>query len=109
MRLIDADELRTYIDGYIERRKLSEHDRIVFEGFKGIIDNAPTVNTDEIYKKGYHAGFFATHGEHERPQGEWIFTNDDYGFWHCNQCKAIGSPNNNFCPNCGTDMRGIKE
>ena len=37
-----------------------------------IINNAPTVDTDEIYKKGYHAGFFTTHGEPERLQGEWI-------------------------------------
>ena len=26
-----------------------------------LIDNAPTVDTDEIYKKGYHNGFFAAH------------------------------------------------
>ena len=61
MRLGDLDALKEEFErlGYTYR-------------VTNIIDNAPTVDTDEIYKKGYHAGFFATHGEPERPKGEWI-------------------------------------
>lgn len=31
--------------------------------FEEIIDKATPIDSDEIYKKGYHAGFFATHDD----------------------------------------------
>lgn len=117
MRLIDADELRTYIDGYIERRKLSEHDRIVFEGFKGIIDNAQTVEIPaarwDCYCEGQKVGY--EQALSERPQGEWIYNSygNGCGNWHCSECGVIifmgKNANKNFCPNCGADMKGGAE
>lgn len=61
VRLIDANALRTYIDGYIGSHCLSEHDRLVLEGVKNIIDNAPTVDDWESYstklwKEAYERG-----------------------------------------------------
>lgn len=47
----------------------------------------------------------------ERPKGEWTSRETDgtlYPFWEryeCSVCKAYGSCNDNFCPNCGADMR----
>ena len=53
----------------------------------------------------------------ENVRGEWIENNGRYG-WHCNQCNKdnvyayiTGNDGShelqdNFCPNCGADMRG---
>ena len=48
----------------------------------------------------------------ERPQGKWVFNRyDRVGNWHCSECRhiVIGANNqkpvDNFCPNCGADMR----
>ena len=46
----------------------------------------------------------------ERKTGKWIYDGDCY---ICDQCKsAFGwwadSQTSNYCPNCGADMRGIK-
>lgn len=68
---------------------------------------------DKNYSIGYRDGTLDARHHYENQnrkwKGEWIFTDDDYGFWHCNQCKAIGSPHNNFCPNCGANMKGGAE
>jgi RNA polymerase subunit RPABC4/transcription elongation factor Spt4 len=64
--------------------------------FKDLIDNAPTVE--------------------ERPHGEWIKHIDDLypedsteecPFCHEEQ-RLVGN-DDNFCPNCGADMRGGKQ
>lgn len=47
----------------------------------------------------------------KKHQGEWISRETNgtlYPFWEryeCSVCKAYGSCNDNFCPNCGADMR----
>ena len=49
--------------------------------------------------------------ENERPQGEWIFkeTTDDYKVYgQCSICKQRKRIDN-FCPNCGADMKGGEE
>lgn len=51
--------------------------------------------------------------EEERPQGEWIFHTDDLypaeSTQECSVChseqKMLGLYDDNFCPNCGADMR----
>ena len=47
----------------------------------------------------------------ERKLGEWIYDGDCY---ICNQCKSsfnwwADCQASNFCPNCGADMREVKE
>lgn len=45
----------------------------------------------------------------ERPQGEWIKRLDKYGFYFvCNKCGFDKSNKQNFCSNCGADMRKEK-
>ena len=104
MRLIDADELKKCaIPCEIHNGALTDLCVPLYQ-----IDNAPTVplpGFDEIYKKGYHAGFYATHGEPDRLQGEWIV--DNCGMYHCNHCmKEKQQLFNNFCANCGAQMGG---
>lgn len=41
----------------------------------------------------------------ERESGEWI-KNDDYVCDQCGYHMIVGGGAYNFCPNCGTDMRG---
>ena len=82
------------------------------------------VDTDELLKK-LNDSIGATMGEqiprwlwegivaelkNERPQGEWITHQIGMMLWkECNQCYAqVGTVGMNFCPNCGTDMRGAK-
>ena len=40
--------------------------------------------------------------------GEWEDVNGDKTAWRCDQCKEISCCNDNFCPNCGADMRRRK-
>ena len=40
--------------------------------------------------------------------GEWEDVNGDETAWRCDQCKEISCCNDNFCSNCGADMRGDK-
>lgn len=51
--------------------------------------------------------------EEEKPQGEWIKTNELIGehfnnVFVCNQCGARAVDKLKFCPECGADMRGAK-
>ena len=88
MRLIDADVL---IDHLLEVMETAKHfgNTEVSDTLCGVI---------EVIK-----------GEKTiaRPHGEWIdivFTNNGIGIGKCNQC-GIHRTIDNFCPNCGADMR----
>lgn len=82
MRLIDADALKEWIDEYVSVFKKSDNKDI-----KGYIEHQPTI---------------------EPKRGEWIerYIN---GFGNricmCSKCN-FQAERNNFCPNCGADMRG---
>ena len=46
--------------------------------------------------------------ESTRKSGKWIFIGDGY---KCSECKSVyswwaDSQTSNYCPNCGTEMRG---
>ena len=45
----------------------------------------------------------------DRPRGEWIAEEEYGGLWVCDQCGFASEYRDNFCPNCGSDMRGEKE
>lgn len=44
----------------------------------------------------------------ERPKGQWRRVYDDSAGWvdMCTNCEEYGDEKDNFCPNCGADMRG---
>lgn len=84
-----------------------------------LINNAPTVESDkelyetiETYKNAYRILSDAFENEvrkNKRPQGKWIpnytsqFINPGR---QCSLCGKIVEFSENFCPNCGADMRG---
>ena len=43
--------------------------------------------------------------EAERPQGEWIKIGELGLAYKCNKCEKVSVIPENFCPNCGADMR----
>ena len=83
MRLIDADELKKELHNFFDGKVIDEPTYILRDVFCHI-DNAPTINTDEIYKKGFKDGWNRLwiemkkldcdekEGKNTRPQGEWI-------------------------------------
>lgn len=84
MRLIDADALKKALAKNITIWTFNvSYDGILAE----IIDNAPTVE--------------------ERKQGEWKLHGMIY---YCSECgHDYEQGGNNFCGNCGADMRGGAE
>jgi len=46
----------------------------------------------------------------ERKRGKWVEAYEDYrqqiSWWECSVCKYGVSWKPNFCPNCGSEMRG---
>lgn len=45
----------------------------------------------------------------ERPQGEWIYTNNPLRLddeWECSRCGNISFVKTNFCDRCGSKMKG---
>ena len=86
VRLIDANALSAYLKETNWGAELLN-----------IIDNAPTV---EAYTKEQVKELI------ELNKGEWINTSpyDDKG--ECSLCCYLSKKYYNFCPNCGSDMRG---
>lgn len=78
-----------------------------------LINNAPTVEPDKI--QAIMSDYLVYRCEPQRPQGEWIYNSygNGCGNWHCSECGIIiimcKNSYNNFCPNCGADMRGGAE
>lgn len=87
-----------------------------------MIDNAPTVEYP-FYQEAYQTGY--EEGKNERPQGEWeeshiiscgkiLQMQLDVIEHKCKNCgrwsiKWVRTIPDNFCPNCGAEMRGEKE
>lgn len=40
------------------------------------------------------------------PKGHWIDINGDKSLWKCSHCGQHSCCNENFCTDCGADMRG---
>ena len=48
----------------------------------------------------------------DRPQGEWIYTNNPLRLddeWACNRCGNISFVKTNFCDRCGARMKGADD
>ena len=110
MRLIDADELKKAFEDTVCIEPMP------YAFVKQIIDNAPTVQHDEIVIQEVlnkrcmtavaNEYLVALHGK--RPQGKWIFKHNSSDIW-CSVCDENFDeiPQKfNYCPNCGADMRG---
>lgn len=118
MRLIDADTLKA---NFINRERNGF--QVVYhcafdEDILALIDNAPTVDVIsneegyEMYGKGYLQGY--ERGKSERTQGKWIIDGHHIRCNRCNEyiCNTDREGNkipDNFCSNCGADMRGGAE
>lgn len=64
------------------------------------IDNALTVPNE--YMRGYEAA----EREYKRPQGEWIYLNEDEPMTvECPFCHERKCCISNYCDNCGADMQ----
>ena len=79
MRLIDADEVLARIENPYQRAEIARWLR-----------DAPTIE--------------------ERKKGKWIPF--DYPWYRCSECGAVRENKSfleNYCPNCGADMRGRED
>jgi len=87
MRIIDADALKESLFDLVAPSGI-----IYASDMESLIDNAPTI---------------------ERPQGEWLEPFEYRGktYHKCTHCHISSELIliDNFCPNCGADMRGEEE
>ena len=109
MRLIDADELKKELAKNITIWTFNvSHDGILAE----IIDNVTTVEMPKALGTVDENGNIKI--ELLRPQGEWKFKKFDEktGIPNSDWCPFCGMVKaqvyDNFCGNCGADMRGEK-
>ena len=78
---------------------------------KNVIDNAQTVE-EKSYAMGYQDGL-EDGLDGIIPKGEWHHYQRTLNFntfyiTECPFCKLRVKEETNFCPNCGADMRGVK-
>lgn len=106
MRLIDADELIKVFLNVCRTEFEIKNKCLADENVLSIIQNAPTVTIKEwteempIYIKDAML-------EALRPQGEWQLHGMIY---YCSECgHECGESGDNFCGNCGADMKGGRE
>lgn len=99
MRLIDADALiqHTY--------------SAVIDGVKtDIIDTSNVDNAPTIIWCSENSDGLPLMDLRPRQKGEWIFNKEmsvTCSLWNCSVCNRLnGNDSFNYCPNCGTDMRG---
>ena len=119
MRLIDADELITQIESYIERKAITEKDAKIFELICGLIDNALTVEAcniiDELNNQiddlSENLAWYINERnrllKERRPQGKWINTRPPEMSDNivCSLCGYDSIASFNYCPNCGAKMQ----
>lgn len=113
--LISRSALKKAIKSYADDQ-YAENEYLGECSIMNIIDNAPTVNISQgEWAKGFHEGFkvgsMLADAFNERPQGEWIIDGHHIHCSRCNEyiCNTDREGNkipDNFCPNCGSDMRG---
>ena len=76
-----------------------------YEAILNAIDNAPTVPLPD-FKEGYKQALIDGKTNFSRPQGEWELHGMIY---YCSNCgHYCGESGDNFCGNCGADMRGAE-
>ena len=101
----DTDEDYSHCDGcyrkYSNWAVSKETAEYIEKLCKGYINNLEKTS----FMKGYNHGCDDGKKFYERPQGKWVI--DAQGYYHCNKCNRIKQQSdNNYCANCGADMRG---
>lgn len=76
-----------------------------------------TEKIDKAHDDGYKQGYLQGKADYERKKGKWL-SHYEYcekhgyipsgliAYWWCDQCEQAVEHPTNFCPNCGSDMRG---
>lgn len=110
-RCIDADALKEAFEE-VYPLATNEMGGAVNKRIYDIIDNAPTVFTQEDIDNVLELSYISGQQHPERPKGKWIEVDDGLVSGRCSLCgweavimetDVCGMP---FCPNCGADMRG---
>lgn len=85
------------------------------------ISNIRKIGTDELFQQLESFGYDPYYGDlwvavvdelkrriEERPQGEWIFIDNEVGWDVCSNCNWTDARCHTwrYCPNCGAYMRG---
>lgn len=110
VRLIDANALKKeFIKEFYMALGQGADSFDVIGTMTKVIDNTPTVEPDKI--QAIMSDYLVCRCEPQRPQGEWIIDGHHIRCNRCNEyiCNTDREGNkipNNFCPNCGADMRG---
>ena len=113
--LISRSALKEALEPIAKQLNDSLYGDGIYRALKAI-DNAPTVELTEeqAIDKLYETGWIIRHDRQmtERPQGEWEepFEMNGKSYHKCNRCHISSQLIliDNFCPNCGADMRGGK-
>ena len=104
--LISRDALKEAINKIIDEEiKIDEKWARGLKYSLKIIDNAPTVEVSGLPKIHYDRGFIAGYekGKNERIQGKWKLHGMIY---YCSNCgHDCGESGDNFCGNCGAEMK----
>ena len=91
MRLIDGDEL---LLRFIPRGGDNPFTRFVRETVRLRIEEMPTIEAEQV------------------KHGKWIRDAENFGKYYCSECGfsfiPIGVPKDNYCSNCGSDNREVK-
>jgi rubrerythrin len=96
-RYIDAEELTEEIESLSVMLGGENVFKTAKKSVLRIIDEQPTADVEEV------------------KHGEWIEIIKDIGRgrtlikYQCNKCDVYTAKELNYCPNCGADMRGVKD
>lgn len=106
-RLIDADALKEAFEE-VYPLATNEMGSAVNKRIYDIVDNAPTVFTQEDIDNVLELSYISGQQHPERPKGKWEYTDGRWGLgdWRCSKCGGYSNKDTHYCPNCGADMRG---